>query len=885
MGQERMRAGKARRKRGVVLFLLTALACTALLLLALCPAALAVSEPSEEDLYELKVKAESLGEVVGFYHMEVRDDAVFAGYAEGYDPQSMPSAIDEEGDNSQTDFIDVMNEDRRDEYREAYNILVVIKLPGGTYTSGLWSLGWLDDPGWSGGEGSGCPPGPSTGKYGKGSSVSEVLGAYEKNFDMIEEIPVPGGEGETTEEGEEEEVTGEEVVEEEGSKIPGPGSWWQWLTGTVVAGVIAAGISLVNMVFPSTPPPPPVAEPSWPEPPEPGIAGGTVDPFVPPPEPLTPLSDAEKKKLARARRAEEREAEARRLEGLDKSMLEATVKNIRDDLRKPARWILSTGEESLEKLRDLTRDPLKPLEEGLEAQTEVMDTIADYIREDAGEDIRNLPGKVLDVKKGLESWGQKDLDAMRKAINDPLGFMEKLSESNKELLDSAAEILKNDPWAPVKFIVAWDLMQDVADYNKPLSERFVKACLVTVNTIGLMQGAGGLKSWLTGADDVARWGDDAARGMGLVDDTVKGTVPKRRLIRTGKTGLIDDGVKGTVPKGTRSRVTRVKARKTGYKVLSETERAKLPAAWKGAQEQAESKVDDLVEALQSKNPKVRRDAVLKVQGDDLAKVTLDGKDPGVIKGFNRELGKMQKDALEKTRLEIAKAHGVDPHRVSVFKAKNPSARVKVSMDDDFTVQVLEADGTIVDVDPAELQRAYDRNFYEAAGKPKGVTPKQLGEACRNKAVDSKSAEAYVDYKKVQKGLVSRDPTAVGKTITYKADEEFALADKLFKEGKTQVGMKKRLVGMRETGKQFNNQVRSRAGVIRGQLKPGSAKLKWLDNKLGSVEDTVSEMNRMVAQGKNPVEIESFLRSKGTTAEDLSKRVGEIYEELTIWAKR
>lgn len=37
--------------------------------------------------------------------------------------------------------------------------------------------------------------------------------------------------------------------DEGGSKIPGPGSWWEWLTGTVIAGIIAAGASLVNIIF------------------------------------------------------------------------------------------------------------------------------------------------------------------------------------------------------------------------------------------------------------------------------------------------------------------------------------------------------------------------------------------------------------------------------------------------------------------------------------------------------------------------------------------------------------------------------------------------------------------------------------------------------------
>jgi hypothetical protein len=47
---------------------------------------------------------------------------------------------------------------------------------------------------------------------------------------------------------------------ETGSKIPGPGSWWQWLTGTVVAGIIASLLSLLNSLFGAAPTPPVVPD-------------------------------------------------------------------------------------------------------------------------------------------------------------------------------------------------------------------------------------------------------------------------------------------------------------------------------------------------------------------------------------------------------------------------------------------------------------------------------------------------------------------------------------------------------------------------------------------------------------------------------------------------
>jgi len=69
-----------------------------------------------------------------------------------------------------------------------------------------------------------------------------------------------------------------------GSKIPGPSSWWVWVT-TVVAGGIAAGTGLISTIFGAgagTAPPAPFVPATGafpPEPPPTDIAGGSVDPF------------------------------------------------------------------------------------------------------------------------------------------------------------------------------------------------------------------------------------------------------------------------------------------------------------------------------------------------------------------------------------------------------------------------------------------------------------------------------------------------------------------------------------------------------------------------------------------------------------------------------
>ncbi|MBN2027373.1 MAG: hypothetical protein JW854_11500 [Actinobacteria bacterium] len=57
----------------------------------------------------------------------------------------------------------------------------------------------------------------------------------------------------------------------EGHKIPGPGSWWEWFTGTVVAGAVAAGAGLLSAIFGGGG----VSAPPLPLPVPPGPAAGT----------------------------------------------------------------------------------------------------------------------------------------------------------------------------------------------------------------------------------------------------------------------------------------------------------------------------------------------------------------------------------------------------------------------------------------------------------------------------------------------------------------------------------------------------------------------------------------------------------------------------------
>ena len=326
-----------------------------------------------------------------------------------------------------------------------------------------------------------------------------------------------------------------------------------------------------------------------------------------------------------------------------------------------------------------------------------------------------------------------------------------------------------------------------------------------------------------------------------------------------------------------------KAESGFFDTLSRANKGKLKTAWKSQLEKAASKVKRFRKAMKPGNVQGQLEAVLEVQKEPLAIDSLNAKDKRFIRSFNKQLKKLQNKAVEVTREQIAREMGVKPDQVEVFKATNPKApgtKPKAKMDQDLTMRVTK-DGKTMDVPMDKLQKTYDENFYRAAGSPKNTTPEQLGRDCRNVAVDRHSAEAFGmspdDFHKMQLGEPTSHADTVGRTMQYKADEAFARADKLAKSGNFKDAMTERWLGQRETIKSFNNQVKTRVDYLSRQASP--EKMAAINKKVASVERTISEMEKMLEKGASPVQIDDFLRSRSTTAEELTKKVADIYKGL------
>ena len=648
-------------------------------------------------------------------------------------------------------------------------------------------------PGWPTFEGSGeeVPPGDDEGKdegyLDEDYSDEDYYAEEDYEEDSYED-----------EDYEEEDYLGYECgCDDEGSKIPGPGSWWEWLTGTVVAGAVTAGIGLLSTLFGATPTVPPQADPTFTGdgPHDLPTAGFVTGLLTTAGEPLPEISD---------------------------NVTEQTFRNIWDELGTVPGYIHKTFYSDL-------FDP-----ENWEKDARGLEDIGKWGQKKTGEAWDYLKEATSDPERVSEDWHEAKMKAART-------FFETIEGTGKAIAD--------DPIGTLKGLLGVDLWENAMDPKKPLPERITNVILGTLNIYGILEGGSGLKNWLMGAG-----GKKAATG--LADDAAKGL--------------------GKVPK--------VKGREAPFKNLDKAGKGKAKTLWANETNKAGSKVKAFKKAMRSGDIQERTKAILEIQKDPLAIHKLNTQDPRVIKSFNRQLKNLHKDASKYSRERIALEKGVDPKDVEFFNATNPKApgvKVKSGMDKDLTPRWKDKDGIWRDYPDREAQKLYDEGFYEAAGSPEGTTPAQLGKDCRNVAVNQHSAEAFGmspdDWDRMQLGKPTSSTETVARTMEYKANEAFARADDLADAGNIEAAMKERFLGQRETVKSFKNQIKTRARYL-GETDPG--KLAPFNEEIERVKKTVDEMDRMIQQGADPVRIDDFLRSKNTTAEDLTKQIADIYRKLT-----
>jgi hypothetical protein len=647
----------------------------------------------------------------------------------------------------------------------------------------------------------------------------------------------PGGETGTVEPGGgtgTEEPGGETHVEgDEGGKIPGPESWWDWLKGTVIPGAVTVGVGLIGLLFG-------------------GVSG------APPSGPWTPP--------------------------------EGPALTFGDPGAQPGGW--GTSPSTLAPGTDTaagTVDPFSAKLDPYQGRQTLFDTFGNtFLR--SGTDLERLKDHFFlvtyetgdSIWSGLtntENWQKaKDwlADGFKGAIGDPGGLFEGYVEATKDgaklVYNAASDSLKalaNDPMGPLRDIA--EGFGKAMDPNLDPVDRVSESTWATLNAVGLLEGGLMLKN-------IGKEGLKKALGGGAKGLAKAGT----------KSG--EDAAKLAAKAAKAAKLT--KAQLSPFAKPAGATKGSLEKLWSQRMGQANKNVKAWTQALNSPDAKTRLNAVLKVQKDPLSVQTLNKKlDEKLVRTFKESVGNIQNKAMDKTRAEVAARLGVPESNIRPKRVTNPQQageKLKAGMDQDFTIQIKGENGEFRDLRPSELsskdaQAIYDKHFYDAAGRPPGTTAEQLSRDCRNVHTTGDSAEAWGlkqdDFDKLTRGEPTSHPDTIVKTMEYKANEAFRKADELFAMNDRKGALAERFLGQRETVKAYRNQIKARVDFL---TKGGKdlEMVQWTNKKLAGVKGTVEEMDRMIGKGASPVQIDDFLRSRHTTSEELAKQVADTYGALT-----
>lgn len=389
--------------------------------------------------------------------------------------------------------------------------------------------------------------------------------------------------------------------------------------------------------------------------------------------------------------------------------------------------------------------------------------------------------------------------------------------------------------------------------------------------------------------------------------TVAGRVRDAALVSwlrvVAGTSIVKPGTKtifGTTgPKeGTTSTTTKSTATKAPEKLTPKQVKDRT-AAWERGKAEGQRKVDALEQAIKSGDPEKIRQAALDVQTDKQAIYAINraGRTDATKAAMNAQMKAVYDRADEGTIARLAKDLGIPESDFQVLNPTNPKTKVSVGADRDVTIrmkakpgdwvpsatakggrrQVKEGENVYVDVPASRLKKIYNEEFYKAAGGEKtGMTPDEFAKHMDQVATDRLHSEAYGRYaddlntaiKKPGRGFT--DPEQVGEAMGYKGHEWFNEAEKI-RASDPERAEAYAAEGMRQTTKQFANQVNKRAGALGGQGHDVN-----IDPKLAKAID---EMRKVESGEKSPAQVEEALGKMGWTSADVATEIGKQVEMM------
>jgi hypothetical protein len=343
------------------------------------------------------------------------------------------------------------------------------------------------------------------------------------------------------------------------------------------------------------------------------------------------------------------------------------------------------------------------------------------------------------------------------------------------------------------------------------------------------------------------------------------------------------------------------------------------AGWEEGKQKGKELTEQAKQAVASGDPEQVRDATLDMQankhglweanrqkGPEAAKTRTKLKED-LQKVYDKTDAKVCKELGEKTG-ETVRAKSITNEPKPGDPPKDPS---KMSIDRDITYERTAKKGELiphpteqgkfveakggewVDVPAKTSSDVYAKHFKESAlesaseqtkAKYKDMPPQKFAKQMDQTVTDRLADDAYGRGPGDLHTAVSNpagefsDPNGVGKTAEFKANEWYEKAEREAntpQEHETYVAE-----GMRQTTKQYGNQVQNRLKAINGQRGPGTANPESLPvTPPGELKAGMEIMGKVSSGENSPAQADAALAKIGLTRGEVAQKLGEFINKI------
>lgn len=581
--------------------------------------------------------------------------------------------------------------------------------------------------------------------------------------------------------------------------------------------------------------------------------------------------------------------------------------------------------EELEKARQQAeRDYNRNVRDGfIQNVKKDINDIPGQLKEAAKAGLRTIGTVVHDVGKVLtdtDSWKEAASQTIKDLVTSPLRSARKVAGFYGEVASTASKaavaIVVNTvthPIETIKAITGVDNWEKVIDPNVPITERLGRAIIGAIDAATSLPG---------GAFKAAK-AADAAVDIAKVADKA---IDVEKAARTGRAAHVKDAAKlAEKPAVAVSGEAVSSVDRALGKPLSAIEREK---AWLEGKQAGQKTIDKAHEAVASQNPLQIRDAALgmqenkhgmyqanRLQGTKAAETRVELKKE-MQKVYDATDEKVCEELNQKYRRTGADGSVHEPEvRAKIITnepkpGSPPKDPTKMPIDRDVTYErkarpgewipdpeqpgkfVRAEGGEWVDIPAKQSGKIYNEKFKETALK--GASPEtqakyakmsaeEFGKRMDQTVTDRLSNDAYgrgasdLDTATRTPAGTFSDPAGVGKTSEFKAQEWFERAD----HAKTPIERETCIAeGMRQTSKQFGNQIENRLNVLNkyrgeGSPNPGLPKV----TPPGELKAGIGILNEVADGAISPAVADAKLASIGLTREAVANKLGDFLDKI------